>query len=357
MGGVMYQRRFLPLSIFTLVAFNLASCNKTVFDPKPTKGNIVSVEGVLILSEDSVGNQYIINDNSTLDCNGHSLTASREEGRTNNAVELSGNNARIVNCTIDGYITGIRVGSKIPTREILLLKDLGKQEALTHIAQLKQNATRNKLVANNLFKNIVQASIYVQMFAEDTTITNNHFIDAGRMAIYLDTYSSNAMITKNTIHGSGYNHISGREGIAIDGSSNNFITNNTFSESKLAAITLYKNCGERGLPRYFGANSNTIVDNFFYDEAKGVWIASRADRDRFPDCIDSPIHGNVARDIAQYNTVSNNHYIRTEVAVDIRDNNNIITDNTLNDAVIVEGSITRESVGDPVANNNIFDNY
>ncbi len=353
----MYQKGLFSLSISILMVLSLVSCNKTVVDPKPTKGKVVIVEGVLILSQDVVGNQYLIGDDSTLDCNGHTLEASRENGRTNNAVELSGNNASIVNCIIDGYITGIRVGSKIKTREILRLKGLDKQGALAHIAQLQQRATRNKLIANNLFKNIVQTPVYVQMFAEGTVITNNSFIDAGRMAIYLDTYSSNSTITKNTIQGSGYNHVSGREGIAIDASSDNFIANNRFSESKLAAITLYKNCGERGLPRYFGANNNTIVSNHFYDESKGVWIASRADRDRFPDCIDSPIYGNVARDIAQYNIVSNNRYVRTAVAVDIRDNNNIITDNALNDAVIVEGSVTRKTVGDPVADNNISDNY
>jgi len=351
------KKSFLIILLSSALAFGVSGCKKAVNYPTSVKGTVITVKGSLVLTEDTVGNKYNVMDDSVLDCDGHSLIASREGGRTDHAVGLYGNNSQVVNCVIDGYISGISVDSRIPLEEQYLLGKISKEEALVHIEQLHERAKHNKLIANNVFKNIVKTPIFVQMFARDTIIKNNSFDSAGTMAIYLDAYSSGATISENIITGSGFNHVFGREGIAIDASWNNKIFKNKFSGNNIAAITLYKNCGERGLPRYYGADHNEIYTNEFKDEGKGVWIASRADRNRFPDCIDTPIHGNIARDVARFNVVQSNVYTFTGVAVDVRDNNNEIIENVLNQSVIREGSATRNAVGDPVTDNTILDNH
>ncbi len=344
------------LIVWAWFVLGLTSCQKAIEYPKGIKGEIVVVDGTLKLTQDTVGKQYNIADNSVLDCDGHTLRASYEGGRTKYAVGLYGNNSRIINCVIDGYITGISVDSRIPQKEQYRLGKLPKEEALVYIEELHKRVKTHKTIKNNLFKNIVKTPIFVQMFARDTIISNNIFDSAGTMAIYLDAYSSGAVISGNVINASGYNHISGREGIAIDASWNNKIFDNTFSANNIAAITLYKNCGERGIPRYYGADYNVISGNQFVDESKGVWIASRADRNRFPDCIDEPIYGNIARDVARFNWIENNSYKYTRVAVDIRDDDNTIINNLLRTSVIQEGSATRTAVGDPVVSNIIENN-
>ncbi len=358
MKGFMKNYKILTVLSTSVLIVGMTGCQQQdLEDPKPSKGKIVRVEGKMLLTEDSVGNQYNIFDDSTLDCDGHTIKASTADDRTtDHAIGLYGDNASVVNCVIDGYISGISVDSRISLTAQYKLAKLPKEEAFDYIDSLNERAKRHKTISSNTFKNIVKTPVFVQMFARDTIIKNNTFDSAGRMAIYLDAYSSEATITGNVISGSGYNHISGREGIAIDASSNNTISNNIFTENNIAAITLYKNCGERGIPRYFGANNNVIVNNNFEDERKGVWIASRADRSRFPDCIDKPIYGNIARDVAQHNTVQKNKYSDTAIAVDVRDDNNTITQNELNNAVISVGSQTRIAVGEPVTNNVIVGN-
>jgi len=102
-------------------------------------------------------------------------------------------------------------------------------------------------------------------------------------AIYLDAESAFNTIRNSVIDVDTKGTITttwDRPAIAIDGSSDNLIVDNHFSDLKNGGIFLYRNCGEGGVIRHNTPSHNEIVNNvFFYAGYDGgnpaVFIGSR----------------------------------------------------------------------------------
>lgn len=96
-------------------------------------------------------------------------------------------------------------------------------------------------------------------------------------AIYLAPESAHNSIVSNYIHVASEN----REQIAIDGSANNYIADNDFSELDHGGVYIFRNCGEGGTVRIQKPWNNAIVNNRFYYERfdgsgyKAINVASR----------------------------------------------------------------------------------
>jgi len=90
-----------------------------------------------------------------------------------------------------------------------------------------------------------------------------------RVGVYLDAESSGITIDHNqfdveTADGSWWGFYDrGWPQIAIDGSSHNRISHNTFKSLRNGGVYLYRNCGEGGTIRYNTPSSNSIVNNIF----------------------------------------------------------------------------------------------
>jgi len=160
-----------------------------------------------------------------------------------------------------------------------------------------------------------------------------------RVGVYLDAESSGITLDHNhfdveTDDGSWWGFYDrGWPQIAIDGSSHNRISHNTFKSLLNGGIYLYRNCGEGGTIRYNTPSNNTIANNLFEfsteidDEqlAPAIYLGSRnygIFENLFPGshCNDDEEHGIEAgsaqsnADFAQYNQVISNQFSLPELA-------------------------------------------
>jgi len=153
----------------------------------------------------------------------------------------------------------------------------------------------NRQAADVRFENVtitdnVNHGVFVNVGASRFSCDNCDISDNGSMGIYLEYNSHGATIANSRIVGNGYrdkdtgNWIDNlkaeakdvREGIAIDASQGNTISNTYFADNALTGVTMYRNCGERGITRQWGANYNRVLGGMVED---GIHIASRQDKD------------------------------------------------------------------------------
>ena len=148
-----------------------------------------------------------------------------------------------------------------------------------------------------------------------------------RVGVYLDAESSHNVLTGNvfsvkTDDGSWLGFYDrGWPQLALDGSANNEISNNTFEQLKQGGIFLYRNCGEGGTVRVQTPSYNRITNNRFiyqrqqlsdpaifigsrnYGHFENWWPGSHCDDDASEGTTGSAINN---ADNARHNTVSNN---------------------------------------------------
>lgn len=87
------------------------------------------------------------------------------------------------------------------------------------------------------------------------------------VAVYLDAESA-----ENAIENNIFTIKADRELIAVDGSSGNLISGNTFTTLPWGGVYVYRNCGERGVVRHQKPTNNTISDNIFnLNSLKSYW--------------------------------------------------------------------------------------
>ncbi len=125
------------------------------------------------------------------------------------------------------------------------------------------------------------------------TVRNSIIINNSSAGVYLSPYGRQHQILNNLIAGNGHRKPDGfprlgwyrREGIAIDGASENYIADNDINDNAFGGILLYKNCWEHAAeepnsrPRTDHARANVIENNNFREQPFGVWIAARQSRD------------------------------------------------------------------------------
>ncbi len=182
----------------------------------------------------------------------------------------------------------------------------------------------------------VNHGIFVNVGVSNFSCIDCDVSDNGAMGIYLEYDSHGNTIENSRIANNGYrdkdtgdwlenfkaDRKDKREGLAIDASQGNTIRNTLFAGNALTGITMYKNCGERGIRRDWGANYNTVSDSTFHD---GIHIASRQDKDLSSwDCLDPYILDNkYIMDEAEHNIIENVSLVGNAKIV-VHDDNNVL---------------------------------
>jgi hypothetical protein len=146
-----------------------------------------------------------------------------------------------------------------------------------HTERARNNAPANIVLDNLTITAFHRTPVYFAPGVTHSSLLNSELRgEAGSVAVYLDAESTANTIENNHIHV----RTSGREQVAVDGSSHNWIVNNWFSALNHGGIYLYRNCGEGGTIRHETPRRNTVVNNvFYYDTYAGpnpsVYLGSR----------------------------------------------------------------------------------
>ncbi len=190
----------------------------------------------------------------------------------------------------------------------------------------------NVIVTDN-----IQHGIFVDKNASNFSCRNCTISDNGAMGIYFEYNTHGNIVSDSEISFNGFRdkdtgnwldtqknkRKDKREGIAIDSSQGNLIQNTDFFGNALAAVTLYRNCGERGIRREWGANYNTIRGGSFSDD---ILVASRQDKDLSEwSCIEPYVYANkYVMDDAEFNVIDG-VTLEGNTRVIIKDDNNTVT--------------------------------
>jgi hypothetical protein len=124
---------------------------------------------------------------------------------------------------------------------------------------------RNNAPTGIIFDQVTITGFYRNPLYFGVGVTNSQLINSElngsstAIALYLDAESSGNTIRNNNIHVD-----TDTELLMIDGSSGNHIIDNWFSALDGGGISLYRNCGERGVARHSTPSNNHIINNIFY---------------------------------------------------------------------------------------------
>lgn len=289
---------------------------------------------------------------------------------------IRSSNIKIRNCQVVNYIHGIDIKLSLNADTKSALRDITtSRDALEDT--LRAKAPANIQVLNSKILNMHGSGIYIYRYVTGFALIDSSVKGAGGPGLYLDAGSRSAKITGSFFEGNGYfsynsvarsrearrSELAMREAIAVDASTRHVISNNTFRDNADGGVYLYKNCWEDAvsdpneLPRTEGANFNVIENNHFMNEATGVWIAERADRDLSGfDCGDPLVYEDDGekyyRDYARENSVIGNKLTDTKWGIRVMDDANIIRNNTFTGTEkfdIDVGSGIRRKIADPVS--------
>jgi len=199
-----------------------------------------------------------------------------------------------------------------------------------HTARTQINAPQNIVFDNLTITGLGRNPLYFGPGVTNSKLINSEMNGkSNQVAIYLDAETEGNTIKNNYIHVSTKNHKFERWDrplIAIDGSSNNKIINNLFSNLSHGGIYLYRNCGEGGVTRHMTPSRNKIINNiFYYNKYNGsnpsVYLSSRDrgglwdDKIGFCDEDDGyPFGSSVSdKDYARYNAVMQNQIYKRSI--------------------------------------------
>ena len=309
----------------------------------------------------------IVASNVTLDCRGAKVS------RGASAIDSYGilvttpastslSDVTIRNCAVSGFSNNLRV-----TRTGFKTLAAGS-EYLT--------PTSNIIIDNSSFLRSRASGIFIDGYVTGVTLTRVTVSGSGSVGIYLEAGSKDNVITGSVIARNGFpsgvqtfdlngtpiQYVStGREGIAVDGSRDNWIHDNLIVDNSAGGVFLYKNCGEDVSAaghwvRRYGATGNRIEDNKFVLSANGVWIGSRAaENQHFMDCSDLPIidapFNRVYLDPADHNTISGNLFHRTTNAIRVEADDTTVTNNVISQAtrgVLIGTKHRYNELGQPI---------
>jgi len=340
-----------------------------------TQATTVVITNDTVLARDYYATTFVVKgDNIDVSLGGHTLYGTSEgQGAGKDkpfplpiAFNIEGKNVTIRNGKIRQYKNGISVvsGLDYPSRAVAVEKwNQSPGEARTYLETFYSKGSDGAMLLN-LDIETYQIGVYVNPYVQNFRLLDCR-VNAQWIGIYLDTGVRHSTIQGNLFQNCGWNRYrfpktpnlyfprlqkrgKGREAIAVDGALENLICGNTFTNSNLAAITLYSNCMEhieepRSYPRIPGASFNRIVGNTFEDEEKAIWIASRQRRDLSKWGAGKPyIDGKYIMDDAKFNRAEGNTFRNTHIAVEIGDDGNRVEGNMLNGAKTI---VTAKSDG------------
>ena len=236
--------------------------------------------------------------------------------------------------------------------------------------------------------------IFVDGYVEHVTIRNTSVMGTGSSGIYLDGGSRRNTISDNVIHDNGFiengslpeGHIetfgglrfrwwgTGREGLSIDGSSENVVTGNHFEGNDAGGIFLYTNCGEfvnrnpeRWYDRRTPSDDNLIEGNTLVGGIHGVWVGSRMGENTLPMDCSKPAYATkpfqrYVLDTAADNTIRGNTFVDITYGVQAEDDGTVVEGNTFagpddgHHAVVIGTRVRTDALGRPVAGTVLRDN-
>lgn len=304
----------------------LAGCaNKQYVDES------IALTDNLTLNEDVLKTKYTIKRAGiVLDGNGHTIN-----GQCNTdciGLTINANNVTVKNVTITGFDGGVSINPNVSGVRF-----------------------ENVKVLNN-----VNHGVFVNVGVNGFTCSACDLSENGTMGIYLEYNSYGTLIENSRIANNGYrdkdtgdwkenlanDKKDKREGLAIDSSQSNIIRNTFFSGNALTGITLYRNCGERGIRREWGANYNHISNSTFTD---GIHVASRQDKDLSNwDCLEPYVYeSRYVMDDAEFNTIDN-ITLEGNASIIVQDDNNSIT--AITGGNIIVASTVRSAINQPLTN-------
>jgi parallel beta-helix repeat protein len=248
----------------------------------------------------------------------------RDDGRWSRPENVTVRSCNVIGSIRISGMSGVKTASRSPD----------------YVERVRRNAPTGIIFDNIVLTAIGKDALYFGTGTTNSMLINSEIkgTDDG-VPIYLDAESTNNTIKDNDIHPT----TTGREVMAIDGSSHNRIINNRFSGLNHGGIWLYRNCGEDGQIRHSTPSYNQIINNiFYYDKYTGfkpaIFIGARNGKDEQTYCDEdtgSNFGSSISNlDFAQNNIVMQNRIYKRSVTEMIRlrkvtgNINNIVDYNT-----------------------------
>lgn len=219
------------------------------------------------------GRLRIEDDGVSLDCAGATLDGSRVVEDASVGVEIfSPRNGApelgvtVRDCHIQGFDKGIR------------LRNTGRpaQKGAKHKYALSPQPV---LIHRVHIRDTSNTGIHIYPYVQNVQVINAHVEHCSDPGIYLSPRSRRTRVIGSLIEHNGFRGRnrakSPREGLSVDGSSDNELLDNRFHQNAAGGIYLYRNCGEHASKPRPPAKNNLIRGNTFSGGPIGVWVASR----------------------------------------------------------------------------------
>jgi hypothetical protein len=221
-----------------------------------------------------------------LDCNGGRIDGRGELSKTEPSTLIIRSRLREGKWDRPEQVT-VRNCRILGSAKIYGLGDSGNAPAVrvssfhpSHTKRAQAAAPRDVLFEKVEFITDGRLPFYVAPGATNVTLRKSRF--SGRtqtVAVYLDAESQ-----LNTIEETVFDiSTDKRELIAVDGSANNRIVQNTFHRVRNGGIFFYRNCGEAGTIRHQTPHGNIVRDNTFDMNGRkpAIWLNSRNGNSKF----------------------------------------------------------------------------
>lgn len=318
----------------------------------------------------------IVASDVTLDCQGARISApDRRYGVYIVApTDVALSNVTVRNCHVEGFLNNFHI-EREGFREL--------SEGIEY-----EHAFSNITIEDSTSQASRGVGVFVNGYVTGVTLRNLLVEGSGSAGIYLETGSRDNVVEDSMIVDNGFSENApageffeiggvsvwfwgtGREGLAVDGSRFNRISNNYFSGNAAGSVFLYKNCGEfvnsrpeRWFDRRYGADGNVIEGNSFVGGRTGVWIGSRMSENTAPmECSDAEYASGYRLDYAPDTVVRGNAFENVTFGVRIEDDRAVVEDNdfTSDDpahvAVVLGTERRTEVLGRPVSGASITGN-
>ena len=318
--------------------------------------------------------------NVTLDCKGAAIHGAIDAAGVGIQVSTPSDTelAHVVvrNCHVSGFLNSLRV-----TRPGFRTLTAGHEY---------DHPTSDIVIEDSTFTGSRGVGVYVDGYVTGVTIRRNSITHAGSSGIYLEGGSKGSEVVGNEIDDNGFRENGpdgqtidiggttfwywgvGREGISVDGSSENHIADNHLTGNSAGGIFLYKNCGEypnsgRYFERRTPSDRNLIEANVFEGGRNGVWVGSRMAENTLPmACTDPAYIDEAARrvvlDHAAHNTISGNSFRNVTYGIRVEDDDTTVAGNAFagsapdHHAIIVGTPLRAEVLHRPVLDTVLRDN-
>lgn len=280
-------------------------CNPVIKRTTAEPTNTIDIRTNTTLSGNYFGTRFIVHDNAILNLGGYTLNGSIGDSVMDTVVWLRGSNATVMNGEIKSCVAGVTCISGVTGTQKDALKGISKVEAATLGVTYRAGSNSNQRVVGLKISDTDQHGVYISAFSNSALVSGCVMTDIGTMGVYVDHGSKDCTINACAFANCGFNHVKGREAVAIDAAINTTVSNSAISACALGGIMVYTNSGELGITREMNVNT-VIINNQFSLLTTGVSIASRHRRYAV---------GTVADDFAKNATVMNNTF--SDVALPI----------------------------------------